>query len=249
VDRDSVVYFCRPEADCTLAVAQDQLKTDLKNFAVLDDAALLFMARGEYAQAITLLRRAVDVPPANGYSHSQLGLALALAGNFADARREFTAAASSPERPRATCAEIIWTHFIEGSFSEAAQAADGCRAGKEHHSAEPVLLKYFSLVRLGRQAEAEKYLSSETQDFVGEDTEHLLLLEFQGRLQDRLSGFDAPWIRRRFAFFNGLQREARGHSADAVSIFQGPIFSRKDSLIALAARTEVLRLKSAPPAN
>ena len=81
------------------------------------------------------------------------------------------------------------------------------------------------------------------QNFVGFDTEHTLLLQFQGRLLDRSNGSDAPWIRRRFAFFKGLQAEAADHTAGAVVTFQDQIFSRKDSLIALAARTELSRLK------
>lgn len=245
--RHSGVYFCRPGADCPLAIVEDRLKTYPQDSWILDEAANFFMARGDYGRATALFRRSKDLPLVRGKQPPHLGLALALAGNYEEARREFADEASSLENSEDVCAQIIWTHFVEGSFSEVIRTADGCRATKEKRSAEPILLKYFCLLRLGKRAEAENYLSPETQNFVGDATEHILLLKFQGRLQERPSATDALWLRRRFAFFNGLQSEAAGHTADAVTIFQNPIFSRKDSLIALAARTEVNRLKAANP--
>jgi tetratricopeptide (TPR) repeat protein len=245
--RDSAVYFCRPDADCTLAVAEDQLKTYPKDSQVLDHAAIFFLARGDYARAIALLKRALDIPPAPGYRRSRLGLALALAGNFPEARREFAAAATSPQQPEDTCPEITWTYFIEGSFAETVQAADGCRTAKTGRSAEPILLKYFSLLRLGKRKEADKYFSAESQTFVGSDAEQILLLEFQGRLQDLFGPRDEPRIRRRFTYFHGLQAEAAGNNAITIACFKDPIFARKDSLVALAGRTELNRIKPVSP--
>jgi hypothetical protein len=160
-------------------------------------------------------------------------------------RREFADVANSPQQPVDACAEIVWTYFIESSFSEVAQAADWYPTAKHHRSADPILLKYFSLLRLGKQKEAENYLTSEAQDFVGDETEHSLLLEFQGRLQDHIIDLDQPSTRRRFEIFAGLQEEAAGKDDRAAGYFQGKVFARKDSLVALAARTELSRMKFA----
>jgi tetratricopeptide (TPR) repeat protein len=247
--RNSGIYFCRPGADCALAIVKDQLKNSPDNFQILDKAGDFFMARGDYGRATALFTHSRDIPPARANQHSNLGLALALAGNFSEARREFAIEASSAQNSGDPCAQMVWTHFIEGSFSEVIRTADGCRVQKEHRSAEPILLKYFCLLRLGKQTAAEKYLTSEAENFIGDDSEHILLLEFQGRLRDRSRGSDALWIRRRFAFFDGLQSEAAGHTANAIAAFKDQIFSRKDSLIALAGRTELSRLEAANPAK
>jgi hypothetical protein len=240
---DTDLYFCRPQMDCNLAVVEDQLKAHPMDTQVMDRAADLFLARGDYPRATGLLRKTAAIPSDFGSYHSRLGLALALAGNFSEARQEFTVAASAPKQPDDNCTERLLTYFLEGSFSKAVQTASTCAPGRFGASADPPLLKYFSLLRLGKQKEAEKYLNQVILSFVGNEKEQLLLLEIQGRLQGHNTKLESPAIQRRFEFFDGLQAEAVGNDARAAEIFENSIFGRKDSLLAMVGRNELVAIR------
>jgi hypothetical protein len=181
----------------------------LKLFAPL---SFLEVERFIYRRVTELLGKAAAAPEDFGYYHSRLGLVLALAGNFSEARQEFTVVASAPKRPDDNCTERSSTHFLEGSLSEVVQTASACAPRQHGPSTDPVLEKYFSLLRLGKQKEAEEYLNQVTLSFVGEEKEQLLLLEIQGRLQGHNTNPESRAIQRRFELFDGLPSEAVGNS-------------------------------------
>jgi hypothetical protein len=101
------------------------------------------------------------------------------------------------------------------------------------------LLKYFALLRLGKQKDAAAYLSNQNKSFVGGEMGQLLFLKIQGRLSDYSTGLNPKPEQREFDFFEGLQAEAEGKDTHAAAIFEEELFTRKDSLVALAGRTEL----------
>jgi len=89
------------------------------------------------------------------------------------------------EKTYARAAEgVVWSYFLEGAYAEAVNAAKQYQPAKEYVSANPLLLSYFSMLRLGRRAAAESLLKEETAKFTGVAEEHLLLLEAQERVSE-----------------------------------------------------------------
>jgi len=257
------VYLCRPGTDCAARAAEDALVRTPDDDKLLDDAASFFLRRGNYARAVALRQHRVELRPEDTSLHTDLGDALFFNRDFAGARREFAAGqklirATSPaagwvpanfvEKTYARAAEgVVWSYFLEGAYAEAVNAAKQYQPAIEYVSANPLLLSYFSMLRLGRRAAAESLLKEETAKFTGVAEEHLLLLEAQGRVSEGFRHSDPKSEGlERFRYFGGLQDIATG-SPEAARVHLGSAASqRSDSVIALAARIELERLGPKP---
>lgn len=108
----------------------------------------------------------------------------------------------------------------------------------------PVLLSYFSLLRLGRREAAESLLKDESARFKGSAEEHALLLDAEGRVSDGFPCSDPKSeALRRASFFGGLRDIVIGRP-DTARVHLGYAASEDgSSVIALAARIELERLE------
>jgi Flp pilus assembly protein TadD len=185
----SYEYFCRPEADCKLLATADRLAHYPDDKDVLGNAAGLFMTRGDYERAVTLLRHAIQVAPNDSGPHALLALALLPKGAFATACREFAEAKRRDDKENRDAYDFFigGTYFLEGNFQEASRTFIALRAAEKEHSAATILFNYFSLARAGHRKEAADFLAKQTARFVGPEREHMLLLQATGRVTN------VPW--------------------------------------------------------
>jgi Flp pilus assembly protein TadD len=184
----SYAYFCRPEADCKLLATADRLAHYPDDKDVLENAAGLFVTRGDYERAVPLLYHAIQVAPNDSGPHAFLALALLPKRDFVAARRELAEAQKlDQENKDAYDFFIGGTHFLEGNFQEASRTFTRLGATEKEHSAAIILFNYFSLARAGHRKEAADFLAKQTARFVGPEKEHLLLLQAAGRVTN------APW--------------------------------------------------------
>lgn len=237
-----VWYMCRQGIDCSSQVVEDELKHRPDDPEILHSVADFFIARRNYARAATLLRHRCDLQPDDPSSKEDLGIALLFTGDFNGARREFSAAeALDPHLVPAQ--HIVWSYFLEGKFDEAVKTSTDYLNSGKNFSADPILLAYFSLLRLGRTRQAETLLADQTAKFVGRTQEHLLLLKAQGRVSEPYwTGHDDNEIAR-FQFFDGLNWIARNQPGEGrASLERAASSAEKASIIAVAARIELDRL-------
>jgi adenylate cyclase len=91
--------------------------------ALLTAAGNLAAARGDLAQGVDLLRRAVALDPVNAQARAFLASALSNSGKQEDARAEYAREIElNPSAPN-SYASIGLTYLLEGKFEEAAMAA------------------------------------------------------------------------------------------------------------------------------
>ena len=149
----------------------------------------------------------------------------------------------------------IYARLVRGSvlsvkalaYIEAAKALAGLSNGKSKATAAPILLNYFSLLRLGRQKEAEVLLSAQTARFVGSSEDHILLVETQGRLFGGMSVPSTEEEEARALYFRALTWMAKGQASAAKTHFEAALKKAdSDSIIAVAAQIELQRLSSKP---
>lgn len=255
-----VVYLCRPGTDCAARAAEDELARSPYNDDVLAGAAKFFFARHNYARTVTLQRHRVELDSEDFTRHSDLSDTLFFLRDFAGARRELAQVQEltlgehpKPLGPDAQSAyasaseEIVWSYFLEGKYAEAVDAAKKCKPGEKHYSVSPVLLSYFSLLRLGRREAAESLLKDETAKFRGSAEELTLMLDAQGKVTQGFPYSDPKSEElRRASFFGGLRDVAMGR-ADTARIHLGYAASGEiDNVVALAARIEIERLETKP---
>jgi hypothetical protein len=257
------VYLCRPGTDCSTRAAEDALAHSPDDDDLLREAAKFFSARRNYARAVALRQHRVELDPEGISLRTDLSQAFLLNRDFAGARRELAAAqklalAKSPaaggalpysfESGFADAGEgIVWSYFLEGAYVEAVNAATKFKPSEKHASVNPLLLSYFSMLRLGRRAAAESLLKEETAKFTGSAEEHILLLTAQGRVWEDFpySGPKSEALRRA-SFFGGLRDIATGR-LDSARVQLGSAASQPgDNVIALAAKIELERLGPKP---
>jgi len=239
-----VLYLCRPGTDCPVRAAEDALARTPDEQVVVEDAASLFLKRGNYPRAVALRRHAALLAPKDAATHVYLGEALLFARDFAGARKEFTAIPDPTVKKPSACSDIMWSYFLEGNWAEVPQAAARCKEPANsvvNFSPEAVLLSYYSLLRLGRKSEAEAYLAEETAKFTGPLTDHALLLRAQQRMY--------------FAYDKTKEEQPRADFFDGLAAIYGAGWSRElalksaaekapnDSVYGLTARIELERLK------
>lgn len=254
------VYICRPGTDCAARAAEDALARSPNDDDVLNGAAQFFFARHNYARAATLRRHRVELDPQDFTHHSDLSDALFFIRDFAGARRELAKVQELTlgEHPKpvgndaqsayaSASEDIVWSYFLEGKYAEAVDAAKKCKPGEKHYSVSPVLLSYFSLLRLGRREPAESLLKDETAKFRGSAEELILLLDAQGKVTESFPYSDPKSeALRRASFFGGLRDVAVGR-ADTARVHLGYAASEEsNSVVALAARIELERLETKP---
>jgi Flp pilus assembly protein TadD len=262
-----VLYLCRPGTDCAARAFEDALpklpKDEELRDELLKEAASFFLIRGNFDRAIELLRRRLELKPHDISIRAALCRAILFKKDFAAARIEFAAAQKSAleESPSAApgvwkdvlqaayaeAAEgVVWSYFLEGDYAGTVTAAASYKPSEKHVSVNPILLSYFSLVRLGRRAAAESLLKEETVKFTGPREDHILLLLAQGRVTE--SGFTPSQHPendevRRSLLVSGLEAIARGNFQWAKSNLEQALSKApNDSLIALAAKIELERL-------
>jgi len=121
------------------------------------------------------------------------------------------------------------------------QAAKSLEASGKLPSADPIILSYFALHRLGRVKEAESYLQQHAATFAGPAEEHLLLLEVLGRVTDSWASKD--WTRSTYYYaLNALKNKNLNHGREHLRDLA--TMRPKDDLIGLAAKIELERLPS-----
>jgi tetratricopeptide (TPR) repeat protein len=250
------VYLCRPGADCATRAAEDALVRTPDDEDVLDAASKFYIARGNYALAAKVRQHRAELEPDKFSRHMDSSNAYLLARDFAAARRESEATqklvledpaktpSSLPNNLQAAYAHaaenIVWSYFLEGKYAQAIEAAKNYKPDAVHSSANPLLLRYFSLIRLGRRGEAESLLKEEAAKFQGPATEHVLLLETEGRVSEGLPLDPKSEASRRSSFFSGLRALAAGRPARGELEFAAS--EHGESVVALAARIELERL-------
>jgi hypothetical protein len=254
-------YLCRPETDCSTRAAEDALARSPDADQVLDGASQFFFARHNYARAATLRRHRVELDPKDITRHSDLSETLFYSRDFAGARRELAQvqelAIGKDPKPASDNAQsayaragedIVWSYFLEGKYADAVSAAvnatKSCKPGEKPCSVSPILLSYFSLLRLGRREAAESLLKEERARFRGSAEEHALLLNAEGRVSEGFPYSDPKnEALLRYAFFGGLRDVAIGQP-DTAKVHLGLAASEDStSVIALAARIELERLE------
>ena len=269
------IYLCRPGVDCAMRWAEDELsrlpryKDEDKRDGLLSEMGQFFLARGNYDRAVEMRRHRVELKPHDSSLHEDLGRALLFKRDFRAARVEFAAAESAgadelksnpwkdwdlikniSEGATSQDAEgIVWSYFIEGDYSGAVASFGNYKGGDGFLSANPILLSYFALQRLGKRAEADVLLKERSAKFRGRPDDHLLLLSLQGRViePDAVLGWQPTKgdVLQRFYFYRALQSIDSGDTESGRSNLQYALAvsdAPKDGLPALAAKIELERL-------
>ena len=238
------LYLCRPGADCDARAIEDQLARTPDNRDVLTYSAKFYAKRGNFARAIVLQRHKIALGSGEATDQLELGRLLLLTRDFGGARLVFATAKEQPDTASAIKALAVRSYFLEGDYAGTVQAAKLSDASGKLLSADPIILSYFALHRLGRVKEAESYLQQHAAKFVGPAEEHLLLLEVLGRVTDSWASKD--WARSTYYYaLNALKNKNLDHGREHLRDLA--TMRPKDDLIGLAAQIELERLPS--PAN
>jgi hypothetical protein len=257
------IYLCHPGTDCATRLFDDELSRRPKDDDLLKQAGQIFLARGNYGRAIELQRRRLESDPDDFSAREDLCRALLFKKDFRAARSEWaaiqklaegksksnTAAGESDsfEDAAAEAAEgVVWSYFIEGDYSDAVTAFANYKGAHGFHSANPILLSYFSMWHLGKNTEAAAFLKEQSRKFKGPPEDHFLLLDYEGRL----AGGNANSIQlkgdalQRSFFYKALAWMESGNAEwtrqnldSALGVSDAP----KDGLPAFAAKVELDR--------
>jgi len=261
------LYLCRPGADCAARAFDDELSRHPKDSDLLKQVGQFFLARGNYDRALALERLRLESKPDDFSVREELCRTLLFKKDFRGARAEFAAeqklAAEQSkfanhdgekdalDRAAAEAAEgAVWSFFIEGDYAGTVSAFANYKGANGFRSANPILLSYFSLWHLGKNAEAGEFLKEQSGKFQGPSEDHLLLLHFQGRLTDGIASLMLKGDALQRSYFykalawleDGNTEKARQDLESALDVSDTP----KDGLPALAAKVELDRLGPSP---
>jgi len=238
-------FFCRQGQDCAPVALEDELRRRPDETDFLLKAAQFFSGRGNYARAVALLRHRTEVDPRSAPFHENLGIGLLFTHDFASARQEFQQGLSLAPNDLSLQEDVAWSYFLEGNFSQAAKAFAECVASGKNHSADPILGEYFSLLRLGRNAQADSVLAGNTAKFSGLTVDHALLLQAQGRASDGLVASSNEKERSRFALLEGFKWVAKNQPEDAAVSFKSALKDGdNDTILPAIATLELERLSA-----
>jgi len=266
-----VSYLCHPGVDCAMRRVEDELsrlpKDEERRDEILKNAALVFLARGNYDGSLQLQRRRLESRPDDSSVREDFGRALLFKRDFRAARSEFTTIQKSAEQKAASATAggimdgqefaaaeaaegIVWSYFIEGDYAGAVTAFANYKGANGFLSANAILLSYFSLRRLGKRTEADAFLNGQSVKFRGPADDHLLLLDLQNRIEGKGS-WQPPKgdALQRFYFYQALRVIDSGNAEAGRSYLQSALEvgdASKDALPALAARVELDRLGPPP---
>jgi Flp pilus assembly protein TadD len=190
---DSDWYLCRPDADCGLRVAEDELARQPTDKDVLSSAAMVYAGAGDYDKAMALMDKAAKFAAPDEVSEARMSLGLfhLLKRDFAGARSEFAAGQKQNAKPEDRANDDILigiSCFLEGRYGEAHTAFAGIKDPPGDSQPMLIILNYASLVRMGRGKQAEAFLSEQTARFEGKADQQLLLLRASGRVKDFSAG-------------------------------------------------------------
>jgi tetratricopeptide (TPR) repeat protein len=234
-------FLCRAGADCDARAVEDQLTRTPNSQDVLAGAVKFYAKRGNFARAISLQRHKIELDSDAAADQFTLGRLLLLTRDFDGARNALAAAKEPSERPSIK-ELVVRSHFLQGNYAGTVLAAKSLDAPANLSSADPIILSYFALNRLGRAKEAKSYLREQASTFVGPAQEQLFLLGILGRVTDSLSSSQDQG---RSTYYYALNRIRDGDLEQGRGHLQGLVKMRpKDDLIGLAAQIELERLPS-----
>jgi tetratricopeptide (TPR) repeat protein len=186
---DTEWYLCRPDTDCSLRIADDELARQPNDKNVLSRAAFAYAGAEDYDKALDLLDKAAKLAAPDEISEARVsvGLARLFKRDFSGARSEFAFGqkqGAKPEDRANTDALIGISYFMEGKYGEAHTAFAGAKEPSDDIQPMLIILNYASLSRMGRGKQAEAFLSEQTARFEGKADQQLLLLRASGRVKD-----------------------------------------------------------------
>ena len=234
-------FLCRDGTDCDASAVADQLTRTPDDKDVLAWAAAFYAKRGDFASAIALERHKVELDSDEDKDQFELGRLLLLSRDFDGARKAF-AAAKEPSKTPSIKELVVRSYFLQGDYAGTVQAARSMANPANLASADPIILSYFALCRMGRAKDAESYLHQQTASFVGPGQEQLYLLDVADRVTN---GLETAGDKNRWTYYyalnalkNGNLDQGRSHLEDLAKM------RPKNDLIGLAARVELDRLAS-----
>jgi tetratricopeptide (TPR) repeat protein len=248
-------YLCRAGTDCDARAYEDQLARLPDDPWTLEVSARFFARRGDINRATGLMKHKIELDSDKQESQYDVAKLLLLGRDFEGARRALAQAKEPILTPSIKTLAVL-SHFLQGDYAGTIEATQSMKDSqhtksadpsiddyfaRNWHFADPILLRYFALCRLGRTEEAESYLSRQAELFSGEPTEKVLLLEVLGRVTARVPSED---LNRSdyYAALNNLQKgdRPRGHDQLVDLTRRLP----KDDVTRLAAQVELDRLSS-----
>jgi tetratricopeptide (TPR) repeat protein len=240
---DIARYLCRAGADCEVRAVEEELTRARDNPEVLGASVKFYERRGDFARALVLQRHKIELDSDAAADQYELGRLLLLSGDLDGARRAL-AAAKEPSAKPSIKELIVQSYFLQGDYAGTVRAAESMGAPASLISADPIILSYFALHRLGRAKEADSFLQQQATTFVGPAEEHLLLLGVLGRVTDSWPSKN----QNRSTYYYALDELKNGKFDSGRSHLQDLVRTRpKDDLIRLAAQLELERL--GPPAT
>jgi len=235
------LFLCRAGADCDARAVADQLARTPDDGDVLEGAAKFYKKRGDFARAIGLERHKITSEKGAGKDQFELARLLLLSRDFEGARRALTTA-DEPTRGPSVKVLVVRSYFLQGDYAGTVRAAKSLADAKNLISADPIILSYFALHRMGKAKEAEAHLKEQVASFVGPGQEQLYLLDVSGRVTNGLETAEDKDRRTYYYALNALKsgniEHGRGHLEDLAKRLA------KDDLTGLAAQIELERLSS-----
>lgn len=241
----TALYLCRPGVACASRVEEEELSLLPDDSKTIDDAAEFFLRQGNYTRGVALRRRAMELKPKIYINRVELIEALLLNREFEAARREVAAARQLEQLGSVEheyfCSSTSESYFFEGKYNDAVKPTADC-PNRKYTFAEAILFNYFALLRLGRAKEAQFMLQKETAAFRGLLQDHVLLLNFQDRLENSTHAPGEkidPWR----LVFEAMKWASEGETAKAGTALQEFVKTGdRADLSYLAAQIELERL-------
>jgi hypothetical protein len=241
-------YFCRAGKDCEALAMEDLLQHWPEQHEILEGAVSFYKYRGNYGRALELQHQSMSDKTETRQDLIGLGEIQLLQRDFAGARSSFLAAEKAKPKDDSDLAWIVenvaWTWFIQGDYLEALTATDQLNPAGKDGIAEPIMLRYYSLLRLGRRDQAATYLRDSAASFKGPLAEHALLLSAEDlRTDNSLSDEPKDERERQALFFTALDRLSKGDKSMGRKWLNAAASKAPgDSLIGMAAQVELERL-------
>jgi tetratricopeptide (TPR) repeat protein len=238
----SAWYLCRAGVECGQRIVEDELARAPDEPSVLHDAAQFYSDQGNYAKALALLQKRAALEPADASNRLEVGLQRLFLRDFPGARDDFAAAANL----NPTIEPDGWvpvSYFLEGKYAAAHQALLRLESLPDSGSALLIVLDYASLHRMGRDKQAEAFLSERMAHLVAAEDEQLFLLRATGRIKDYSPDFHDDDLEFGIGDLYALVRLAKGDRESARKALQETVSKvSKGNLAYLGAQIELERL-------
>jgi tetratricopeptide (TPR) repeat protein len=238
-----VMYLCRAGGlPCAARTVEDALARHPKDGEVLRDGAKFYLRRGDYEQAVNLRRRCLELDSTDRIARRDLADALLLSRGYADARKEFEAVHKMEPLDKVQY-EVGLSYFLEGDYDKTVAVLAPARTIKSYWEPQVLMLSYFSLLRLGHAAEAQRLLEKEAPNMLGTWDGKFFLPDFTivGNDHSRSSAFSA-YPRQ---LFQALHWAAQNEKEKAsLALTELVTVGNKDDLDCLMANVELERLKA-----